>query len=316
MNKKIVVICVCLFLIATMLGTSFALAKKPGGGKPPNDPPADPVIAFRTGNGPNPRIDVMNADGSNQATVFTNDLGIGHFTWSPDGNAIAAQVSVNRGGEYFYCLWRIDISIVNGVPQGSEPTELAQDIGYGPAWSPDGDVIAFIKHDGDDINAYIQTAPAIGGDIETIYTAPDGYDVHHPTWSRDASQMVFVQSGYGQRSLILLDLSDSSIITVYGPTNGNFKNLDWARTQDVLVFHYTVSTYDTGIYTLDLTETSPTPQAILVDGSPDSPSWSPDDTQLVFERTNKNARRVSVYTFSTEETEYLVKGRFPDWSRA
>lgn len=300
-------------LLTVTLTSGFVLAGK-GGGKPDKEPPppADPAIAFIGSTGPNNHIVVMNADGSNQATVFSYNY-IKQITMSPDGSAIAAQVSVQRDGQYFHDLWRIDISIVDGEPQGSEPIELVQDIGYCPAWSPQGDVIAFVRSAGS--NNQILTVPADGGDVEAIYTAPEGYRVHYPTWNSDGSRMAFTQGSGGQGSLMILDLSDGSTTSINLPENNGIGFLDWARTKDVLAFRYVSTGGQQYIYTLDLTETSPTPQMLLEDGSPDSPSWSPDDTQLVFERTYKNARRVSVYDFSTGEVDYLAKGRFPDWSR-
>lgn len=283
---------------------------KGGGGE---EPPADPAIAFIASTGPNNHIVVMNADGSNQATVLSYNY-IKQITMSPDGSAVATQVSVRRGDQYFHDLWRIDISIVDGEPQGSEPIELVQDIGHCPAWSPQGDVIAFIRSPGN--NNQILTVPADGGDVEAIYTAPDGYRVHYPTWNSDGSKMAFTQGSGGQGSLIILDLSDGSTTSINMPEENNgIGFLDWARTKDVLAFRYVSLSGISYVYTLDLTETSPTPQMLLEDGDPDSPSWSPDDTQLVFERTYKNARRVSIYDFSTGEIEDLAKGRFPDWTR-
>jgi Tol biopolymer transport system component len=280
--------------------------KPPGGGKPPKDPPADPVIAFNAGGGPNPSIAVMNADGSNKATVYSqHGLGIGQHCWSPDGSAIAVQISVKRDGVYLKDLIRIDISVVDGKPQGSEPIVLVQDVASGGhAWSPNGDVIAFIQKVGD-YKRLIQTVPADGGAVETIYTAPDGHNVHWPTWNSDATKMVFTQGSSGQQgSLMLLDLSDGS--------------MDWARTKDALAFYMIPTTGDAGIYLLDLTESLPTPEALWVEGISRSPSWSPDDSQLVFDTSSgpRKGQQISVYTFSTQEIEYYSTGWHPDWSRA
>jgi Tol biopolymer transport system component len=311
-------------IVSLIVSMAIPMAAAPKPDKPPkpppggDDPPADPVIAFRTGNGPNPRIDVMNADGSNQATVFRGGLSIGQTSWSPYGNAIAVQVNVRRDGVYFTDLYRIDISIVNGEPQGSEPIVLVQDIASrGPAWSPNGDVIAFIQMVGDNYGL-IQTIPADGGPVETIYTAPDGYNVNWPTWNSDATKMVFTQGASGQGSLMLLDLSDGSTTSISMPISGSIGFIDWARTKDVLAFYMIPTAGDAGIYLLDLTETSPTPEPLWVDDISRSPSWSPDDSQLVFDTRSgpRKGHQISVYTFSTEEIEYYSTGMHPDWCRS
>jgi Tol biopolymer transport system component len=318
--KKLLLSIVVVSLIVSMAIPMAAAPKpdKPGGGKP-NEPPADPVIAFNAGGGPNPRIDVMNADGSNQATVYSqHGLGIGQHCWSPDGSAIAVKISVKRDGVYLKDLIRIDISVVDGEPQGSEPIVLVQDIASGGVgWSPNGDVIAFTQMVGD-YKSLIQTVPADGGLVETIYTAPDGYNVNWPTWNSDGTKMAFTQGASGQQgSLMQLDLSDGSTTTIYGPNSDSIGFIDWARTKDVLAFYMIPTEGEAGIYLLDLTETPSTPEPLWVDDISRSPSWSPDDSQLVFDTRSgpRKGHQIAVYTFSTEEIEYYSTGMHPDWSR-
>jgi Tol biopolymer transport system component len=292
----------------------MATAKKPP--KPPGgeDPPADPVIAYTGRQGKDYTLNVMNADGSNQAIVYRQYLGINQATWSPDGSSIAVQVNVKRDGVYTKDLYRIDVSVVDGEPQGSDPIVLAQDTGKDPSWSPNGDVIAFVA-EMDGSNRLIQTITYDGGTVETIYTAPYGYNVHYPTWNSDATKMVFTQGASGQGSLIMLDLSDGSTTTINVPPSNGIGFIDWARTQDVLALYMVTTAGEGGICLLDLTETSPTYEPIWVDGNPRSPSWSPDDSQLVFDTMYKRDVYTSVYTFSTGEIEHHARGRHPDWCR-
>jgi Tol biopolymer transport system component len=128
--------------------------------------------------------------------------------------------------------------------------------------------------------------------------------------------MVFTQGASGQGSLIMLDLSDGSTTTINVPPSNGIGFMDWARTQDVLALYMVTTAGEGGIYLLDLTETSPTYEPIWVDGNPRSPSWSPDDSQLVFDTSYKRGRYVSVYTFSTQEIEHHARGVHPDWCRS
>jgi Tol biopolymer transport system component len=279
----------------------MAAAKKPPK-PPPDEPPADPAIAYRLQKGRVQTLFVMNADGSNQASIWED---VGNPCWAPDGSAIAFG--------FQHVLYRIDVSVVDGVPQGSNPIALTDEIKSSPPkWSPAGDVIAFTNHFNGEYNL-IQTVPAMGGTVETIYTAPEGYSVLSMAWRSDASKMAIELIEFynnNQRTIVVLDLSDYTTTTVYGPTTDRCDHLDWARTSDTLTF-----TSNDGISILDMTQTNPTPQ-VLIAGNNEWPIWSPDDSQMIYLQWHKNSYKLSVYTLSTEESEIIGKGSAPDWCRA
>jgi dipeptidyl aminopeptidase/acylaminoacyl peptidase len=305
------------------------ILKKGGGGKPPKDPPppADPAIAY-TDIQSNPHtLMVMNADGSNQTEVFSSsDLG-GQYTWSRDGASIAFMMNVagTSGRE----LWRIDVTIVDSVPQGSNAHVLTDNIYYAPAWSPAGDVIAFTKRIfdpsvGRDEPREIRTIPAAGGAETTLYTAPEGHRVVYLTWRSDATQIAFrEQIGVSQYWIKILTIADplgpENPKTVFGPVDYSLAHLDWARTKDVLACMANLDEI-TAIYTLDITQQNPTLQ-FVIGGESRTPSWSPDDSKLAFDQPDrvKNGRvfgwHVRTYDFATGETAKLASGVGPDWRR-
>ena len=86
----------------------------------PPPPPADPAIAYgsRTGKGFKVTygLGVMNADGTNQ-TVIAAATDAPHPAWSPDGHSILYHTTT-------YGISRVDVSVVNGVPQASAPVTL------------------------------------------------------------------------------------------------------------------------------------------------------------------------------------------------
>jgi Tol biopolymer transport system component len=45
------------------------------------------------------------------------------------------------------------------------------------------------------------------------------------------------------------------------------------------------------------------------------PSWSPDDTKLVFNTTGRGKHKVTIIDLETGETEALGQGDHPDWRR-
>jgi Tol biopolymer transport system component len=301
------------------------ILKKGGGGKPPKDPPppADPAIAYTNGD----ELMVMNADGSNQTEVYSSSDMAGHPTWSPDGTSIAFLIDVS--GTLDRELWRIDVTFVDSVPQGSNAYMLSDKSYWNPAWSPAGDVIAFPKriYDpsvGNDTPREIRTIPAAGGVETTLYTAPEGHRVLNPTWKSDAAQIAFREqdTNTSEYFIKVYDFNTSTTTTVFGPVDYTIISLDWARTKYVFAFntHEIDPSGLSAIYTLDLTEATPTPQ-FVIGGESRAPSWSPDDSKLVFGKPDRvrNGRvsgwKVTTYEFTSGDTEKLAGGLVPDWRR-
>ena len=298
------VLIVCLLLSVTIPMVTAGKPDKPGGGKPPKDePPADPAIAVVTpyhaaGN----ELWVMNADGSNKANVYSGDR-VRDPSWSPDGGSIAFKDWSE--------LWRVDVTVVDGEPQGSNPTFLLDNILDGPEWSPGGSYSGYILFTRFPESGYarsLEVIPATGGDPQTLYTDTEG-TVWHPVWSPDGDSIAFVKSVDGVYSLGILDVETSGTSFIDIPTLPIC--LDWARqrTQDEIAYGIKYKERNKWIYELNTLDTSTGNIKFLFKGS--NPTWSPDD-RLLFEGGG-----LAVHDFDTGETEKINKwGWFPDWSRS
>jgi Tol biopolymer transport system component len=328
--KKLFVILVCLFMIATVFSVSFAVsAGKGGGGKPPKDDPptpANPAISYYSyGDGGHKNgLWVMDADGSHQTLI--NEGKALFRTWSPDGLTVAFE----NGG-----LWLMDFNVIDGIPLGSNARKIASDTTFGdyrkPAWSPIDDVIAYVSASlyYDENNDYhqkhhiklIDPVPVNNEYQSTeIYSTTDEL-ISSPTWSPDGTELAYIKHSYppligGQFiSIEILTISNREVTAItelsaedLGVTD--VIGLEWSSTQnDVLA-------YSTGpeIYTLDLdTLTS----EYLCDGI--NPSWSPDDSLLAFVeivpgKGNKgDTYNIKTLDLTTSEVTHFAKGLCPDW---
>ena len=316
----------------------FVAAKGGKKGPPtPEEPDADPAIAFGTydgrKNGDGYCLRVMNDDGSNDTRLICGS-GVLSPSWSPDGGSLAFVKRWYVSGEYE--LWRMDVTADDhGVPVGSDTTLLATCAGQ-PAWSPvpapvaGVQVIAYPEHGysskcRNNVLNYVTTD---GGTPVTLYTATVGVNVGFPAWSPDATKIAFVESrdpdgSHGWR-IQIKDLSTLPITLVFDGAGelGEFWeiwDLDWSRGGDCLAF----SAASAGnkrrstrhVYTLRLSESdrnSCEPGLTqIIEGS--GVAWSPDDGSLVV-TSGGELVRVSLSDYSTET---LRKGGFhPDWRRS
>ncbi|MBI2926481.1 MAG: PD40 domain-containing protein [Verrucomicrobia bacterium] len=293
------------FLTTTTLGlatpfSAFAAPPKP-------KPPADPAIAFRrTVQDTRTELKVSNADGSNLAKIYTHTGAGLVLSWSPDGSQIAFTGSQPPAPGF--ALWRIDVSVVNGVPVGSNTVKLLEGdyLNY-PAWSPLGDAIAFLSGGGK-----IESISPAGGPTAVIYDASAGRGVSSPTWSPDAARLAFIQGD----QVLVLNLATGEVTPVLslGPPL-DLVTVNWARTSDRLAIQAeeTVGAgYRRNIYLLDLV--SGDFVEVVSDSGFYSPvPWSPDDSKLAFRGRQGKLTTLDLNTGALKEYSFVVE--WPDWRR-
>ena len=101
-------------------------------------------------------------------------------TGSPDARTVAFQ-SIGR-------IWLSDLP--SGTPRRLTPESFAPAQEFAPAWSPDGQWIAFTTWD-DTAGGHIWKVNARGGNPIRLTDQPGEYV--HPAWSADGTELVFVQ---------------------------------------------------------------------------------------------------------------------------
>jgi Tol biopolymer transport system component len=337
--RKIYAIFVCVFLIATVFGASVSvLAPKPdkpqgGGGK--DTPPADPEIVFVN----EYDIYVMNADGSNKASIYTSTVYPQSPSWSGDGT----KITFSENGDIFV----MDVAVEDGKPEGSNLVRITNNYPNGNgyhdiAWSPvdDNKWVSRVR----DTGIYLITKGGNSVTEELIYSVPAGHTIglnivsQLVTWSNDGDEIAFCEAKIEYLTnpprthflgwIKILDLTVESTDPGYVTTvltndgsDGNFilTGINWAKTKDTISFSnsFYTSLGPNGLYTLDLTTSGSTPEYVTKGGGA---SWSPDDSKIVYISPGKsNTNSITVLEFSTEDTDELVKRIEPwgvDWSRA
>ena len=132
----------------------------------------------------------MEADGSGRHPV-PMPVGAGEPAWSPDGSMIAVVSSIDCGGGET-CLWRICTMKADGTERRCLPATNAEGV-QEPAWSPDGERIAYTSWDeplpGQIIETNIYVIDADGSNRRRL-TSTRGED-SEAAWSPDGKRIVF-----------------------------------------------------------------------------------------------------------------------------
>lgn len=149
--------------------------------------------------------------------------------WSPDGRRIAyvrkhsADRYGSRQADVFTCdldgdeqgllsklAWMLPGMVLSYSPEQERVEQLSAGLrAFYPAWSPDGEWLAFIRNQGGSNNLGLLSA---GGDIVLYLTDfADGTELYTPAWSPDGGTLAMSVSREGQRDLVLVDLERRGI---------------------------------------------------------------------------------------------------------
>jgi Tol biopolymer transport system component len=157
-------------------------------------------IAWVRSDGTGADIFVMNADGSDQQNLTPTPGNRGEPRWSPDGRAILFTAvppgqphtpPTPSAGPY-----RDDVYVMNADGSGQRKLTHTREAGeFGPAWSPDGQHIAFTQHAGTSGEVRIVVMNADGSAKHAVTPklahTGDGWITVTAAWSPDGRRIAF-----------------------------------------------------------------------------------------------------------------------------
>ncbi|PYV79749.1 MAG: hypothetical protein DMG93_20250 [Acidobacteria bacterium] len=199
-----------------------------------------------------------------------------------------ALVAAAAGGLLFTLVaWRL---IRNPLQSPSASIEVAplvalQGSQASPAFSPDGNQVAFGEYEGEDGAIYTSL---IGGDKPLRLTVKSG--VCCPTWSPDNRQiafMRFLEKGFSINVISALGGAEKTLYTSGSGLRGMCAHLDWSPDGKLLAFSEPREdrSYNPRITLISLDDLSVRPLTSSIGPEYDcQPAFSPDGLKVAFER--------------------------------
>lgn len=270
--------------------------------KKPGTPPvnANPAFAFTDNYQVNPNrvvpaIFVMDVTGANKTKVYSNYTNQAtrypdHPAWSGDGAKLC--FTLNSAD-----LYTLNISLVNGIPTGFNPTKIGDGVAGGGSykqgkWRPGANQIACVwKKGGEPDKIHLLTTS--GGSPTILYAAQNSDWVIEDdiAFKSDGSNLVFSerQISTGYIFLKVLDLGTNTIIKSIDLSEYRFiREIDWARSSGSNIVAITTVPHCDGtsignggihqLHTIDVGATSPSLTWLRDDVG--NISWSPNDAQI------------------------------------
>jgi TolB protein len=188
--------------------------------------------------------------------------------WSPDGKRLTFAFDKTVPNQGDIEVHAIGADGENQHPVATSPGKLTHE--EWPAWSPDGERIAFTSTRED--NQEIHVCRPDGKDLKRLTSDP-GIDAH-PCWSPDSKRIVFATSRWGGLELAIMNADDGSGLARLTESRGLDDYPAWSPDGQRLAFT-TNRDGNLEIYTVDAEGKNPrneTQNAAIES----FPAWSPD----------------------------------------
>jgi Tol biopolymer transport system component/DNA-binding winged helix-turn-helix (wHTH) protein len=210
----------------------------------------------------------------------------GETSWTADGKALAFSglSRTGSGSIYLLSLDNMEIRQISNAPGDAED--------WGPAFSPDGEKLAFVRRSGEGPETV--RVSAANGQNSRIVSSEPGRIVGPPAWTSDGQSVVYALTGEGNPSLRKVSANGGGSTTI-AAAGENAWHPSTSRRGYRLAFQQVIS--GSSIAALNLSnENSLQTQAVVTSskGRNEGPQLSPDGKKMVFMSDRSGTMEISL----------------------
>jgi TolB protein len=269
---------------------------------------AQTQIAYVSSKGGNKEIWAMDYDGAAQHQL-THLKSISLTPrWSPDSTRIAftCYVPFRSVVSAQICVYSADSDRLISFPRyrGSNSS---------PAWTPDGQQIAFMSSQNGDPEIYL--ASTDGSHLKRL-TFAAGVSTSPAFNPKTGKQMVFVSDRAGDPVLYLANSDGTDVQRLDMPDMGYVVDPSWSPNGQLLAFSWRRPSGNFDIYIMDIVNRQLV-ELTRDQGRNERPSWAPDGRHIVFESTRTGTRQIwSMLADGSQPRQLTFEGQneSPNWS--
>jgi WD40-like Beta Propeller Repeat len=181
--------------------------------------------------------DLFGLTSDGQVRRLTDDGGSYGPSFSPDGSRIVFS-SVGDTGDVSDTAGPSGLDLYVMAADGSDRHRLLDgDEDVTPAWSPDGEQIAFVRGGGVDGAGRIFVVDPDADESARALIEPDGAGADaDPAWSPDGTRLAFVRTGPDGRSHLMIARADGNQVRPVLEREGALGSPSWSPDGTTLVF--------------------------------------------------------------------------------